>query len=175
MVLIIAQIVGISAVALYLMSFQLKRRGHIVLVTCISNCLYVLQYFLLGAFSGAFLDALSTVSSFLAGKKNAPRFRKYAGFAAFATIVLIIGVGLVFAIGKRDWVELLPIGGAIFQTTGLWFDNEQTIRKFALVGTPFWLAYNFISQAYGAAVGSLLTIISISVALFRYYKVKPVS
>ena len=175
MALIIAQIVGVSAVALYLLSFQLKRRGHIILVTCISNFLYVLQYFLLGAFSGAFLDALSTVSSFFAGKKNVPHFRKYAGFAVFTMTILIVGVGLAFAIGKRNWVELLPIGGALFQTTGLWFDNEQTIRKFALAGTPFWLVYNFISQAYGAAVGSLLTIISILVALFRYYKVKPVS
>ena len=51
--LIISQIIGLGAVGLYLLSYQLKKRSHIVWVTCISNALYVLQYLLLGAFSGA--------------------------------------------------------------------------------------------------------------------------
>ena len=172
MLIILAQIVGITAVALYLLSFQLKKRGSIVFVTCISNVLYVLQYFLLGAFSGAFLDIISTVSSFFAGKKNAPSFKRYAKYAAFLTAILIIGVGLTFTAIQKNWIELIPIGGALLQTVGLWFDNEQTIRKFALCGAPFWLIYNFLSQAYGAALGSLFTIISIVVALMRYYKAK---
>ena len=171
----VAQIVGITAVGLYLFSFQLKRRHHIVFVTCISNCLYVLQYFLLGAFSGAFLDIISTISSFFAGKKNVPCFKRYVRYITFATILLIVGVGLTFTIVQKNWIELLPVGGAILQTSGLWFDNEQTIRKFALAGAPFWLIYNFLSQAYGAALGTLLTIISIIVALLRYYKAKTVS
>ena len=87
---------------------------------------------------------------------------------AVLTVVLIVGVVLAFAIIQRKWLELLPIGGALLQTCGLWFNNEQTIRKFALTGAPFWLVYNFLSQAYGAAIGSLFTIISVVIALMRY-------
>ena len=172
MLLIIAQIVGITAVSLYLLSFQLKKRQHIVAVTCVSNFLYVLQYFLLGAFSGAFLDVISTVSSFFAGKKNSPSFRRFAKWVAVLSAVLIIIVGLFFAIVQKKWLELLPIGGALLQTCGLWFNNEQTIRKFALGGAPFWLIYNFLAQAYGAAIGSLFTIVSVVVALLRFYNKK---
>ncbi len=175
MLLIIAQIVGIAAVFLYLLSFQLKHRKHLVFVTCISNCFYVLQYFLLGAFSGAILDILSTVSSFFANKKNEPSFQRYAKGMAFVLLVLIVGVGLALTLVQKKWIELLPTVGAVFQTSGLWFNNEQTIRKFALVSAPFWLSYNFLSQAYGAAVGSLLTILSIVVSLVRYRKVKTAS
>lgn len=50
MLLIVSQIIGLLAVGLYLISFQLKKRGQIVWATCISNALYVLQYILLGAF-----------------------------------------------------------------------------------------------------------------------------
>ncbi len=168
--MLIAQIVGIAAVALYLLSFQLKKRGQLVLVTCVSNCLYVLQYCLLGAFSGAILDLLSTVSSFFAGKKNAPGFQLYAKGVAVAISLLIAVAGLILANIQKSWIELLPIAGALLQTVGLWFQKEQTIRKFALAGAPFWLIYNFICQAYGAAVGSLLTMISVIVALLRYRK-----
>ena len=165
---IFAQIVGIAAVALFLLSFQLKKRSQIVLATCISNTLYILQYCLLGAFSGAVLDLLSTVSSFFAAKKNAPAFQRYAKAAAVITCGLIAAAGLTLALLQNSWIELLPIAGALFQTVGLWFQNEQTIRKFALAGAPFWLAYNFSSQAYGAALGSLLSIVSVLVALLRY-------
>ena len=165
-----AQIVGIAAVALFLLSFQLKKRIQIVLATCVSNCLYVLQYCLLGAFSGAVLDVLSTVSSFFAAKKNAPRFRPYAKAAAIGISAVIAAAGLALALIQRRGIELLPIAGALFQTVGLWFQNEQTIRKFALAGAPFWLAYNFFSQAYGAALGSLLSIVSILAALLRCRK-----
>lgn len=170
MLLIISQIIGVAAVALYLLSYQLKKRSHIVGATCISNLLYVLQYILLGAFSGAVMDFLSTVSSFLAGKKNAVWFKRYSGWIALINMAVIAAVGLTMAIVQKDPIELIPIAGALLQTGGLWFDDEQTIRKFGLASAPFWLVYNFISQAYGAALGSVLAICSSSIALIRYRK-----
>lgn len=166
--LIVAQIVGIAAVVLYLLSAQLKKREQLVFVICASNFLYVLQYCMLGAFSGAVLDLLSTFSSFFAGKKNEPRFKKYAKFTATLISLAIVAAGLVLAAIQGKGIELLPIAGALLQTVGLWFQNEQTIRKFILAGAPFWLVYNYVCQAYGAAFGALLTIISVSIALVRY-------
>ena len=168
--LIISQIIGILAVALYLLSYQLKKRKHIVWVTCISNALYVLQYLLLGAFSGAVMDLMSTISSFFAAKKTDPPFNRHIRALAFVNIFAIVAIGLISAAVQREWIELLPIAGAVLQTGGLWCDDEQTIRKFGLCSAPFWLVYNFISQAYGAALGSVIAIISIIIAMIRYRK-----
>lgn len=168
--LIASQIIGVAAVVLYLLSYQLKRRKQIVWVTCISNALYVLQYVLLGAFSGAVMDFMSTVSSFLAAKKNDPPFRKHRKWLAASNMALITAVGLISAVLQQEPIELIPIAGALFQTGGLWFDDEQTIRKFGLMSAPFWLVYNYISQAYGAALGSVIAIVSIIVAMARYRK-----
>ena len=159
--LIISQIIGIGAVVLYLLSYQLKKRNHIVWVTCISNALYVLQYLLLGAFSGAIMDFMSTVSSFLAAKKNEAHFKKYARLLAASNMIIIAVVGLISAWMQGEWIEVLAVAGALLQTGGLWCDNEQTIRKFGLCSAPFWLVYNFVSQAYGAALGSAIAIISV--------------
>ena len=78
MVMIAAQCIGFLAVGLYLLSYQLKKRAHIVWVTFVSNLFYVLQYCLLGAFSGAVMDVLSTLASFLAARKHASSMKKYA-------------------------------------------------------------------------------------------------
>lgn len=166
--LIASQIIGFAAVGLYLLSYQLKRRKSIVWVTCVSNALYVLQYILLGAFSGAVLDFLSAVSSFFAAKKNDAPFLRYRKWLAASNLLLIAAAGVISAVLQRDPIELIPIAGALFQTGGLWFDNEQTIRKFGLMSAPFWLIYNFISQAYGASLGSVLAMISVITAMVRY-------
>lgn len=168
--LIASQIIGLAAVGLYLISYQLKKRKQIVWVTCISNALYVLQYILLGAFSGAVMDFMSTVASFLAAKKNESSFKKYAKVLAVSNIIVITAVGIISAYLQKEWIELLPVAGALFQTGGLWFDDEQTIRKFGLCSAPFWLVYNYISQAYGAALGSVIAIVSILIAMARYRK-----
>ncbi len=168
--LVVSQIIGLFAVGLYLLSYQLKKRSHIVWATCVSNALYVLQYLLLGAFSGAVMDLMSTIASFFAGKKNAPKFKKYAKWTALINMLLIIAAGITISVIQKDLVELIPIAGALLQTGGLWFENEQTIRKFGLCSAPFWLIYNYISQAYGAALGSVIAIVSVIIAMVRYRK-----
>lgn len=170
MLLIISQIIGLFAVALYLLSYQLKKRRQIVWVTCISNALYVTQYILLGAFSGAIMDFMSTVSSFFAAKKNDVPFAKHKKPFTAVNIIAIAAVGSVSAFVQKDAVQLLAVVGALLQTGGLWCDNEQTIRKFGLLSAPFWLCYNYISQAYGAALGSVIAIVSVVVSLIRYRK-----
>ena len=170
MTLIISQIIGLAAVGLYLLSYQLKKRKQIVWTTFFSNALYVLQYILLKAFSGAVMDALCAVGSFFAGKKHMPKLKPYIKWIATANLVVIATAGVSIAIAQRDIVELLPVVGALLQTGGLFCEDEQNIRKFGLCGTPFWLVYNFISQAYGAALGSVLIIVSAVTAMIRYRK-----
>ena len=170
MVLIISQVIGLAAVGLYLLSYQLKNRKQIVWTTFFSNFLYVLQYILLKAFSGAVMDALCAVGSFFAGKKHSPKLRPYIKWIATINLVVIAVAGVSIAIAQRNIVELLPVVGALLQTGGLFCEDEQSIRKFGLIGTPFWLVYNFIAQAYGAAIGTVFIMVSAVTAMMRYRK-----
>lgn len=170
MILIISQIIGLAAVGLYLLSYQLKNRKQIVWTAFFSNFLYVLQYILLKAFAGAVMDGLCAVGSFFAGKKHMPKLKPYIRLIAIVNLAVIAVAGISIAIAQRDIIELLPVVGALLQTGGLFCEEEQNIRKFGLCGAPFWLVYNFISQAYGAAIGSVLIIVSAVTAMIRYRK-----
>ena len=170
MVLIISQIIGLAAVGLYLLSYQLKNRKQIVWTTFFSNFLYVVQYILLKAFSGAVMDALCAVGSFFAGKKHSPKLSPYIKWIATINLVVIAVAGVSIAIAQRDFIELLPVVGTLLQTGGLFCEDEQTIRKFGLIGAPFWLVYNFIAQAYGAAIGTVFIMVSAVTAVMRYRK-----
>lgn len=162
---ITAQIIGILAVATFLLSHQLKKRKNIILVNAISSCLYVLQYILLGAFEGAAIDVLSAVSTVTAHNKDKKFIDKYTKMIVTGLNLLILTAGLVL---YKNIFSLFPIAGAILQTSAFWISSERKIRQVSFLGTPFWLIYNLVSQAYGSAIGSLLSMFSIGLAIYRY-------
>lgn len=170
---ILAQVLGLSAVATFLLSYQQKKRQNIIILNTISRCLYILQYLLLGAFAGAILDVLGAVSSVIAGKKDHPFLKKH-GKAVFIGINLcIILAGGIIAVINQNWLDLLPIAGVLLHTSAFWISSEKLIRRVSLLGSPFWFVYNFLSRAYGSAIGDLLTIGSILIAMVRHKNAEP--
>ena len=162
---ITAQIVGILAVTLFVFSYQLKRRKHIILANVIANSLYVLQYIMLGAFEGATLDFLSAVSATAAHSKEKCFIGKHTKTVFLVTSVPMLIAG---AFLYRNIFSLCAVGGALFQTIALWISDEKLIRRISFLAGPCWLVFNITSEAYGAAVGSFLSMVSIGLAIYRY-------
>lgn len=162
---LIAQIVGVFAVISFLLSYQQKKRKNIILWNAMSRCLYIVQYIMLGAFEGAALDVLGTVSSVAAQNKHKPWIQKYLKFVFVGINLIILGAGLLL---YENVFSLFPIVGVILHTSAFWISDEKTIRIVSFLGSPFWLVYNLASCAYGSAVGDVLTMVSIGIAIYRY-------
>lgn len=169
---ILAQIIGFMAVILFLFSYQQKKRNNIILCNAISRILYIVQYLLLGAFSGATLDVLGTVSSVIAGRKHTPFIKKHTKAVLITVNVCIVIAGAFIAYQKQSALDLLPIVGVLLHTSAFWISDEKMIRRVSLIGSPFWFVYNFASRAYGSAVGDVLSMCSIVIAMIRYKNVK---
>ncbi len=161
----VGQIVGILAVVFYLLSYQLKKRRSIVLVNSFSSALYVIQYLLLGAIEGAAMDIISTISAVTANNKEKSFIAKYVKAIIVIINMLLLAVGIIF---YKNIFSIFPVLGAMLQVSALWITDEKKIRLVSFLGVPFWLIYNLISQAYGATVGSVLCMISIGSAIYRY-------
>ena len=164
---LLAQIIGIVAVVAFLLSYQQKKRKNIIILNAISRVLYIIQYVMLGAFEGAVLDILGTVSSVAAQRKDKGFIARHTKLVFIAINLLMIAAGLVL---YKNIFSLFPVAGVLLHTMAFWINDEKTIRKVSFCGSPFWLAYNFASCAYGSALGDMLTMISIGVAMYRYDK-----
>ncbi len=165
MLKVIANIIGVVAVAIFVLSYQQKTRKGIVLCNVVSRILYVVQYLLLFAFEGAVLDIVGIGASVLAQRKDTPLIKKHVKTVAFLVNALIVAAGLLM---YKNPFSLLPMLGVLLHTGAFWFSNEKTIRIISLIGSPCWLMYNLYSCAYGSALGDALTIGSIVLALIRY-------
>ena len=169
MVKYIAIALGFLASVLFIFSYQLKARRSIIFVNAASRVLYVLQYILLGAFLGAALDIAAFLVSLLCGLRR-------RGFVARHTTLLVVlsnaFVALVGFLTYQNVFSLLAILGVVFETSALWLRRERDIRILSLLGAPCWMAYNLAASAYGSALGNIVTIGSIIIALLRYDALK---
>lgn len=165
---IVPQIIGLAAVATFLLSYQQKKRNNIIILNTISRCLYILQYLLLGAFSGAVLDILGAISSVIAGKKHTAFIKKHTKALLIAINICIVIAGGMIALINKSLLDLLPIAGVLLHTSAFWISSEKIIRRVSLLGSPFWFIYNFLSRAYGSAIGDIFTMVSITIAMVKY-------
>lgn len=163
--IVLAQIVGFLAVIIFLLGYQQKKRKNIIIWNVTSRVLYIIQYFLLGAFEGLALDILGTISSVAAHKKDNKIIKKHIKLFIIIINLMILAVGLYL---YENIFSLFPIIGVILHTSAFWITEEKTIRKVSFLGSPFWLVYNLANFAYGSAIGDILSMISIGTAIYRY-------
>lgn len=160
--------VGFLGTGVYCFSFQQKKRKNIIFLNVVSRLLFILQYVLLGAFSGAVLDVLGALASYVAGKKDVPWIQKHLKAIILLLNVAIVAAGVALAIINQSWLDLLPVIAVLLHTGSFWLNRESTIRIVYLIGSPFWIVYNFMTAAYGSMVGDLLSMVSLVVAMIRY-------
>ena len=161
----IPQIIGLLAVATFLLSYQQKKRKNIILLNVTSRALYILQYLLLGAFEGAVLDVVGILASLLAQNKDRPIIKKHIRLYFVLANVIIILPGLLI---YEDVFSLFPIAGALLHTGAFWLTNEKHIRRVSFIGSPFWMVYNLSQMAYSSSLGDFLSMVSIGTAMWRY-------
>ena len=169
---IIALIIGLIAVAFYLLGYLQKKKTSILVLNLVSRLLYILQYILLGAFSGAVLDVAGALVTVVAGKKESRFIKRYRIAVIIVMNLVIIGSGIYIMIATSDALGVLPIIGVMCHTNAFWFDKEKSVRRLSMVGSPFWFAYNMLSGAYGSCIGDLLSMVSIGVSMYRYDRKK---
>ena len=162
---IIANIIGVIAVATFVFSYQLKTRKAIIICNAASRVLFVAQYFLLGAFEGAMLDVVSIAAVVLAEKRDTPFIKKHLKAAIILVNLAMIATGIIF---YKNIFSLLPLIGVLLQTGAFWLTKEKDIRLVSVLGSPFWFTYNVYSHAYGSSLGDVMTFVSIITAMIRY-------
>ena len=163
---IIIQLIGYLGVAGFILSGIQKTRKRIVLCSIIGRVSFVIHYILLGGFSGAVQNGIGGIASFISSKRGkAPFNSKY--MPIFIIGLTIIG-GIFTFDPSRPFVSVLPTIAMIFQNTAIWLKKGRDIRIWSLVGLPFWVTYNILSNSIPAITSDTLTAISLITGLIKH-------
>ncbi|MBR5389295.1 YgjV family protein [Candidatus Saccharibacteria bacterium] len=165
---IIAQIFGVLSIICSVCSMQFKKRKHIFIALLLLSVFAALNLIFLDSFSSAYITIFGIVemlinSLFERKKKSVPKL-----VIAFYVIVNIA----LGALNFTGWLDILPIACALVFCATLLTKNEQTIRKEMLLNQILWLVFDFSVCAYMLVVSNILTIISTSIAIYRFSKTR---
>ena len=118
---IIAQTIGIVAMVLTILCYQLKKRSRILIMQYTGNALWVVHYFLLGSFTGLIMNALNVLRGIIYSldKKWA---KSIIWIFIFCAASITLGI-LTF----QAWYSVLPIIGTVIATIALRIRDENTL------------------------------------------------
>ena len=165
---IIAQIFGTLGIITSVISMQFKKRQAIFLALLFLMIFSILNFVFLDEFSGTYISLfaiLEMVINYILEKKNKPIPKPLIVFYVIANIV-------IGALTFRSFIDIFPIIAALIFCFTLLTKNEQTIRKEMFLNQTAWLIYDFYIGAYAFAISNILTLISITIAIFRFSKKK---
>lgn len=169
---ILAQAVGIAAMAFNILSYQRKTRGGVIGFQLCGSALFALNFWLLGATMGCILNVISAIRAIVFLNRDKLRANHPAWLAGFLAAYLLSFILTFTALGKEPTVrnlivEFLPVIGMTATTLSFRMTDARAIRRFGLISSPSWLVYNIAVFSLGAIICEVLSLGSILIGIRR--------
>lgn len=172
---IIAQIIGIFAMAFNILSYQGKKQKSVIALQLVGGLLFAVNFLLLGAAVGGILNVIAVIRAILFLLKDKLKTQKWPWFVLFfssyiAVYILSFTVFGVEPIPRNLLIESLPVIGMTALHVGFCLKNASHVRKCGLVSSPAWLIYNIAAGSWGAILCETFTLVSIGIGMIRHDK-----
>ena len=159
-----AQIVGIVALLVNVLSYQFNKRSQILVMQFVAGFLFALHYFLLGAYAGAIANVLGVTRSlaFLFRGKN--KLASHPLCPVFFVVLSFISVAFTY----QNFLSLLPSFAFLSNSIALWSDRPKITRIFTIPNNSLFLIYNISTLSYSGIISDIFVLVSLIIAFVRF-------
>ena len=175
---IFAQVIGIVAMLINVLSYQCKKQRPLIVMQLVSSTFYAVNLFILDAPTGCVLNLVGICRALVFSNKKFFRADRKIWIAVFS--LASAGVyALTFLVFGKDptaknlIIEFLPVIGMIATTVGFYRDGAKDVRLLSLINSPCWLVYHLTTKSIGGIAGEVVMLISIIVGYLRHDRKKP--
>ncbi|MBR4286905.1 MAG: YgjV family protein [Clostridia bacterium] len=154
---------GFIAVGLFFYSYQRTQKSKIVIIQTVATALSVIQYLLIGAFSGFALNLVCIIRNviFYHRDKN-----QRSGWLSPILLSLCIGVASIFS--WEGVHSLLITLGLVINTICMGVLDAKAFRKTILITSSLILIYNVFASSYSGILSESISLISVIIGIIRY-------
>ena len=168
---ITAQVFGILAFIVSVISFQLKTYRRILWAQTLCALLFVTHFYLLylsgraDAVTGAALNGVCAVRDVVLLLTEKKRTRKLTVCLTAVFSAAVVAVGLLSWTSR---VSLLFLIAMILNTVALSIPDPNRVRIFIMISSPFACAYDILTHSIGGTVNEVVSFLSALTAFLRY-------
>ena len=159
---IIAQIIGILALIILMLSFQKNEKKLLLKYQTISSFLYSIQYAFLGGYTGSLMNITSMARNFVFNKYNN---KKVPIYWLIIIVILMIIFSLITYIGV---ISLLPMFAVVLYSIAVWYGNLKLIRCTEVISCTLFIVYNIRVLAITGLIATIIELISALIAIYRF-------
>lgn len=173
---LLGQLCGVIGTVITVIQPQFRRKTQLLVCCILVNAMNALNFLLIGQTGSAILLCLVAIVQSSLSLRHEHRKTEVTTWETALFFLLYVGLGLcgivsapgfVWALNRRNLLELLPIVGALMLMFSVFARDEQRTRLFLLLNGAAWCAYT-------AAVGSTVffttvaSMASSAIALRKY-------
>lgn len=173
----IAQIFGLLGLLCNTLSYQCRKRTHILLIQSGGSIFFATHFLMLGAISGALLNIVGFFRASVSAAKDRLHLSATLLNGIFIPLYLLSYLAVFTLFGKEATlpnllIELLPVAAMVLSTVGFSAGNAKAVRIYSSIASPFWLTYNAISLSIGGVCSEILCLSSAILGFFRHDHIK---
>lgn len=154
---ILAQTFAFFSSLCLLFSFWQKKRKQILFFQILDSTFDILQYFLLGAYTGSLISLLGATRAYTFSKTN----------NKFFLILFLLLYTISSIITFNGLISIVPLIAALIYTIVTWNKKEKNIRLFSILVFILWFIYDILVKAYVSSITDIILIISNFLAFYK--------
>ncbi len=159
---VVAQCVGFVAMGVALFMFAFRTRKRILFAKLIADALWVVHYLLLGAASGAVINAINVAREGVFYHKE----KRWASSILWP-ILFVCANAISTLFSWQGWISLLPLFGSSVNVIALWCASPKQMRLLAIPALSLWVVYSILVGSVPSVIVNVFSIISALYALIR--------
>ncbi len=162
---IAGQALGFVAVALGVLSYQMKTQRRLLWLKLGNSIVSTLHYLLIGAISGMALNLVGPVKYLFYLRRNAQGGKGKLVPILFTLITAAVGI-----ISWREWYSVFVFSGMVIHAFCMSFSDPQKVRISLLITSPLVIVYNIFVLSISGVVYESVAIVSAVIGIIRHRK-----
>ena len=162
---IIGQALGVAAMILGVIAFQLKHAKGILGLKTVMGGIFIAHYALIGSLTGAALNTVVVISYLFYAIRN-----KRGGKGPILPLIFTALIVLVGSFTWEGWHSGLSILGLAVNSMAMAIPDAQKIRYAMLIKSPCCMTYNIVAGSVGGLAYECASLLSVIIGILKYRK-----
>ena len=160
-----SQIAVILTYIFFIVTYQVKKRKTILILSMLANVWLGISYFLLSAWAGVATSIIALARSIVFMKfvkEDKVNKTEIAILGVFGALILVAGI-----ITYEGLLSLLPIFATLVYTYAVWQKDTHIYKQIGALVSVIWIAYNIYVQSILGVVFETMMVISAVIGLIK--------
>lgn len=158
---IIAQIIGIIALIVLMISFQKNTKEKLLKYQMVSSFLYAIQYLFLGAYTGCLMNFTCMVRNYI--------FNRYKNKVPIYYLIIVILIMIFLSmLTYSGLISLLPMIAVVLYSCALWYGNLKIVRITDIISCLLFIIYNIKVLAITGLIATFIEMLATIIAIYKF-------